>query len=74
MENIVDEVIEHVQTMPINLQQEVLRFIKRLKMSSPVGTSGKELLKFSGAIPIDELETMRLAIESGCEQVDLNEW
>ncbi|MBM3190069.1 MAG: hypothetical protein FJZ90_15280 [Chloroflexi bacterium] len=35
---------------------------------------GRELLPFVGAIRPDDLELMAEAIESGCEQVDDDEW
>lgn len=35
---------------------------------------GRDLLKFVGSIPADDLKRMSEAIEEGCERVDLNEW
>ena len=35
---------------------------------------GKDLLRFVGSIPADDLKRMSDAIEEGCETVDLNEW
>jgi hypothetical protein len=35
---------------------------------------GKILLQFSGTISLEDLEVMQQAIETDCEQVDLNEW
>lgn len=35
---------------------------------------GKDLLKFVGSIPADDLKRMSDAIEEGCERIDLNEW
>lgn len=71
---IINEVIEQLQTMPDTLQQEVLLFARNLKRSTIQGVPGDVLLQFAGAIPDDDLEVMRQAIASDCEQVDLNEW
>lgn len=71
---IINEVVEQLRTLPDNLQQEVLRFTQKLKLSSKRGVPGKNLLQFAGAISHEDLEIMRQAIESDCEQVDLNEW
>ncbi len=35
---------------------------------------GKDLLRFVGSIPADDLKRMSDAIEEGCEKIDLNEW
>ena len=40
-------------------------------VEQPVGVSGKQLLKFRGFIPPDELEQMSQAIEEDCERVDV---
>jgi len=71
---IINEVVEQLRTLPDNLQQEVLRFTKKLNISSKQGIPGKNLLQFAGVISHEDLEIMRQAIESDCEQVDLNEW
>jgi hypothetical protein len=38
------------------------------------GVPGRQLLRFAGAIPPDDLDLMRQAIEADCEQVDTHEW
>jgi len=68
------KVIEQLETLPENLQRQVLAFVQALQMFAQQGIPGKRLLQFAGAIPLDDLELMRQAIEDGCEQVDLNEW
>jgi len=68
------KVIEQLDTLPENLQRQVLEFVQALQVFVRQGVPGKQLLQFAGAIPLDDLESMRQTIESGCEQVDLNEW
>ena len=70
--SIVKEVVTQLETLPDDLQQQVLDFVNNLKGRQ--GTPGKKLIHFAGAIPPDELQQMSQAIEEGCEQVDLNGW
>ncbi len=71
---IVEKVVEQLRDLPYELQWRVLEFTRALAFSTPRGVPGKRLLRFAGAIPLSEVELMRLAIEQGCEQVDINEW
>ena len=68
------KVIKQLETLPENLQREVLAFVEALQKVVRRGVPGRQLLEFAGAIPLDDVELMRQAIEVGCEQVDLNEW
>lgn len=72
--SIITKVVEQLETLPATLQQQVLEFIQTLKASTPLGVPGRQLLRFAGAIPADDLQLMHQAIEEGCEQVDMNEW
>ena len=75
MENpIVMRVVERMELLPTDLQQLVLEFVQTLHNSTQPGVSGQVMRQFAGAIPADELERMRSAVMSGCEQVRLNEW
>ena len=71
---IIEKVISKLETVPNNLHYQVLNFLETLSPPARHGVSGKELLRFAGTIEKAELESMRQAIESGCEQVDVNEW
>jgi hypothetical protein len=51
----------------------VLAFVKNL-VPATGGTSGKDLLKFSGTISQADLQLMAKAIEEGCERIDQSEW
>ncbi len=74
MNSVVIKVIEKLETLPENLQQRVLVFVQTLQTAIPPGVSGKQLLRFTGAIPLDDLQLMKQAIETGCGQVDPNGW
>ena len=71
---IVEKVIEQLKALPQELQRRGLEFTRALAESTPRGVPGRQLLRFAGAIPRDDIRLMSEAIERGCEQVDTNEW
>jgi hypothetical protein len=71
---LVQEVIEHLEALPPNLQAQVLAYVRSLDVTMPQAIKGTAMLQFAGAISEADLDMMRQAIEQGCEQVDLNEW
>ena len=72
--SIVTQVVERLSVLPDNLQRRVLEYVEALDASVRQGVPGSKPLQFAGTIPPDDLRTMEAAIESGCEQVDVNEW
>jgi hypothetical protein len=74
MATLVDKVVDQLKTLPYEMQWRVFEFTRALVVSAPRGVPGLQLLRFAGAIPLDDLQLMRQAIEQGCEQVDTNEW
>jgi hypothetical protein len=74
MDPLIDQVIEQLRTLPRDLQMRVYEFTRSLVASYPRGTAGRQLLRFAGTVPPDELQLMREAIEEGCERIDANEW
>jgi hypothetical protein len=71
---IVGEVIEQMKSLPYEMQWRVLEFTRALALSSPRGVAGSQLLRFAGAVAVDDLNIMRSVIEQSCEQVDADEW
>ena len=68
MNTLVDKVVEELKTLPYNCSGG--------SCSTPYclsGVPGQQLLRFAGAIPLDDIQLMRQAIEEGCERVDTNE-
>jgi len=61
------KVIEQLETLPENLQRQVLAFVEALQTVVRRGVPGRQLLEFAGAIALDDLELMRQAIEDGRE-------
>jgi hypothetical protein len=66
---IVAKVIEQLKVLPQELQRRVLEFTRALAESTPRGVPGRQLLRFAGAIPRDDIRLMSEAIERGCERV-----
>jgi len=71
---IVEQVLEELKALPQELQWRVLEFTRALAKSAPQGIPGWHLLRFAGAVPLEDVRTMSEAIERGCEQVDTHEW
>ncbi len=67
------QIVEKLTSLPDDLQQKVLEYVQTL-VSLSHGVPGRQLLRFAGIIPFDDLQRMRDAIETGCEPVDVNEW
>lgn len=72
--SILEQVIEQLKVMPQDLQWQVLEFARILAGLTIQGVPGWQLLPFAGAIPPDDIQLMREAIEQDCEQVDTDEW
>ena len=62
---LVEQIIQAVNRLTPDVQQKVLDFTSALM---PRGVPGKELLRFAGTIPADDLERMTRAIEAECER------
>ena len=68
------EILDKLDLLAIEEQRRVLDFTRALTETKTVGIPGRDLLQFAGTIEKTELESMKRAIEDGCERVDLNEW
>ena len=73
-ETVAEQVLEQLQALPPEHQRRVLDFARALAAPAPAGVPGKQLLRFAGTIPLDDLRRMARAIEEGCEQVNADEW
>lgn len=70
----IQEIVRRLENLSPGKQRQVLDFVLELSGELPAGTPLKELLKFAGTIPLEDLEQMKQAIEEGCEQVYESEW
>jgi hypothetical protein len=68
------ELLDQLSKLAFEQQRMVLNFARALALAVPIGTPGKELLRFAGAIELDDLNIMADAIQEGCEQVNRDEW
>ena len=57
------EILDQLDKLGVEQQQQVLSFARALTATRPEGVSGKELLRFAGAIERDDLEQIAQAIE-----------
>ena len=62
-----EELLQQMSRLPEEEQQRVLAFVKGLTPATG-GSSGKDLLKFSGAIGQTDLQSMTKAIEEECKR------
>lgn len=68
------EIVSQIGKLPAEKQEEVLRFVQTLMPAPRRGVSGKELLRFSGAIESSDLSLMAATIDEDCEKVNADEW
>ncbi|MCP4346915.1 MAG: hypothetical protein GY795_15480 [Desulfobacterales bacterium] len=71
---IIMEATEQMATLPYDMQEQVLKFIKELKLSPKRGVTGRNLLKYAGLISSDDLQVMSEVIRTDCGRIDINEW
>ena len=71
---ILEQIVEQVRALPDNLQHQVLTFVRNLRTVARRGTPGQVLLQFAGGISMEDVDSMREAIEKDCERIDGNEW
>lgn len=69
-----EKILKKLEALPAEKQERVLEFVGSLTKGKISGIPGRKLLHFSGVIEKKDLDSMRRAIEEGCERVDLNEW
>ena len=62
-----DALLTRLDHLPVELQQRVAAFADTLVPSTPKGTPGLDLLRFSGTLDEDSAREIRHAIEAGCE-------
>ena len=68
------EIAKQVDKLPLDLQEQVLRFAASLAASAPTGESGAKLRQFSSTLDSVSARQMIQAIEEECERVDAGEW
>ena len=70
----VQEIVERLDKLTPVQQKRILNTVLSL-LGEPIrGISGKEMLKFVGMFPPEDLEQIKQAIEEDCEHVDESEW
>jgi hypothetical protein len=69
-----DEIVSQLNKLPLEMQQQVLRFLATLTASASKGESGAGLRPFAGTLDPLSATEMTQAIEEECERVDVAEW
>ncbi|MDJ1181628.1 hypothetical protein [Roseofilum casamattae] len=55
-------------------QWEAMARSVRQEIKERSGTPGRELLRFAGSIPTEDLKIMADAIQEDCSRIDIDEW
>ena len=70
----IQEIVERLEKLTPGQQKQILNSVLSF-LGEPIrGTPGKELLKFVGLFPPEDIEEIKRAIEEDCGQVDESEW
>lgn len=72
------EIVRAVGDLSADRQQQVLDYARALSTPplppTPRGRPGRELLRFRGSIPPEDLQEMAEAIRERCEKVNPDGW
>lgn len=69
------QILDELRRLDADKQRRVLDFARELSEADrPRGVPAKELSRFAGLIPKEDLEEMKRAIEEDCERIDYDEW
>ena len=70
----IEEITQRLDKLTPLQQKQILNSVLSF-LGEPIrGTPGKELLKFVGLFPPEDLEQIKQAIEEDCGQIDESEW
>ncbi len=70
----IQEIVERLDKLNPWQQKQILNYVLSF-LGEPIrGTPGKELLKFVGLFPPEDLEQIKRAIEEDCGKIDASEW
>ena len=70
----IQEIVTRLDKLTPGQQKQILNSVLSF-LGEPIrGISGKELLKFVGLFPPEDLDQIKQAIEEDCGQIDESEW
>jgi hypothetical protein len=69
-----EAIAKQVEKLPLEMQEQVLRFATSLTASPAPGEKGARLRQFSHSLDSLSARQMTEAIEEGCERIDATEW
>jgi hypothetical protein len=68
------QILSDLDQLSPEMQRRAADLVHRLVTSLPKGASGRDLVRFSGTLDAESAREMTVAIEQGCERVDLDAW
>jgi hypothetical protein len=68
------ELSDYLNQLSVTQQRRVLDFARQLLPGQRTAVPGSALTRFARSIPPKNLDAITRAIQTGCEQVDVNEW
>lgn len=71
---VIEDIQEKFGLLPSDSQERLLSLLGSHIDMTCKGTPGRDLLRFAGTIPKEDLILMEQSIERECERVDSSEW
>ena len=68
------EIARQLDKLPLEAQEDVLRFVASLTAAAPTGEEGANLRQFAFSVDSVSAGQMIQAIEEECERIDASEW
>ncbi len=65
-------ILQELSRLPEPLQRQVLDFARSLQVPDASHLAGRNLLKFAGTIPSENLAEIQDIISNDCRQIDVN--
>jgi hypothetical protein len=69
-----NEIVARVDKLPLEMQDQVLRFVASLATPTPRGEPGAGLRLFAGSLDPESAREMLRVIEEECERLDVGNW
>ena len=73
-EAVLKQLQHEIEQLGPRQRRQLLELAKALSSVRRRGTAGRRLARFAGSIPAADLRVMATEIESGCGQVNADEW
>jgi hypothetical protein len=68
------QLYEEIDRLSAAEQMRLLAAARGMRSVTPKGTPWAEIKHLAGTLPDEDAQAIMLAIEEGCENIDLDEW